>query len=168
MTLDITMTIVAGIAICVGLVGIVVPVLPGSALIGVAVLAWAITVGTAGGWVTFGVVAVCVVLGMAASWVLTGRKLKQMKIPTSTLLVAGLLALVGFFVIPVVGLLVGFVVGLFLMEYWRLRDSRQAWASSWTIIKTAAVGMVVELAFAAVAAAAFAVGCVVYFTSVVA
>lgn len=163
MTAQIVATVLAGIAICVGLVGIVVPVLPGSILIGIAVLVWAIVIGTGAGWATFAIVAVCVALGMSASWVLTGRKLKRMEIPTLTLVVSGIVALVGFFLIPVVGLLLGFVVGLFAMEYYRLKDRAEALKSAWIIIKTAAVGIVVELAFAAIAATTFAVGCFVYF-----
>ena len=39
-----------GIAIAVGLIGILVPVLPGSALILVAILVWALELGSATGW----------------------------------------------------------------------------------------------------------------------
>ena len=41
-------------------------------------------------------------------------------IPTSTLLLGGVLGVVGFFVIPVVGLLVGFVLGVYLAELSRV------------------------------------------------
>ena len=164
MTTIIVVTVLCALAICVGLLGIVFPVLPGSILIWISSLVWAIFANSTPTWIVFAVITVCVAAGMASSWVLTGRKLTTMKIPKSTLLISGVLALVGFFLIPVVGLLLGFVVGLFVMEYQRLKDTSAAWASSWAILKTAALGIVVELGFASIAALAFAVGCFVYFT----
>ena len=164
MTATIIATVLCALAICVGLMGIVIPVLPGSILIWIASLVWAIFANTAPTWIVFAVITLCIAAGMASSWVLTGRKLASMKIPKSTLLVSGVLALVGFFLIPVVGLLLGFVVGLFVMEYQRLKDTSAAWSSSWEILKTAALGIVVELSFASIAALAFAIGCFIYFT----
>lgn len=163
MTLDIITTVLAGAAILVGCVGIVVPVLPGSILIGIAALIWALVLGSAPVWVAFAVIAVLVALGMSASLVLTGRRLKAKQVPNSSLLIGGLLAIVGFFVIPVVGLLVGFVAGLYLAEYLRLRDARGAWDSSWAAIKAAGIGIAVEFSCAAVAAGAFAVATVIHF-----
>ncbi|WP_366938799.1 DUF456 domain-containing protein [uncultured Brevibacterium sp.] len=163
MTLDIVTTVLAGAAILVGCVGIVVPVLPGSILIGIAALIWALVLGSAPVWTAFAVIAVLVALGMSASLILTGRRLKAEQVPTSSLLIGGLLAIVGFFVIPVVGLLVGFVAGLYLAEYLRRRDARAAWDSSWTAIKAAGIGIAVEFSCAAVAAGAFAVATVIHF-----
>lgn len=164
MTLMIVVTVLCALAICVGLMGIIIPVLPGSILIFLSTLVWAIFANTKPTWIVFGIVTVCVAAGMASSWVLTGRKLVSMKIPKSTLVVSGVLALVGFFLIPVIGLLAGFVLGLFAMEYHRMNDASQAWKSAWAIIKTTGLGILVELCFAAVAALSFGVGCFVYFT----
>ena len=55
-------------------------------------------------------------LGAVVKYVVPGRRLKQVGVPTSTLLLGGVLGVVGFFVIPVVGLLVGFVLGVYLAE----------------------------------------------------
>ena len=162
-TLDVVTTVLAGAAILVGCVGIVVPVLPGSILIGIAALIWAFVIGGAVGWTSFAVIALLVVLGMAASWVLTGKRLKARQIPTRPLLIGGLLAVVGFFVIPVVGLLVGFVAGLYLAEYLRLKEPRIAWESSWTAIKAAGIGMIVEFCCAALAATVFVVAAAIHF-----
>ena len=165
MTLDIVITVLAALAIAVGCVGIIVPVLPGSILIGIAALVWAFVIGGVPGWVTFGIVLVLVGIGMASSWVLTGRKLKSMNVPTSTLLVSGIAAVVGFFVVPVVGLLLGFVLGLFLMEYLRIKDGKAAWNSSWQIIKAAGIGIIVEFSCAALAAGVFAGGVIWHFVT---
>ena len=58
-----------GLAILVGLVGIVVPVLPGSILIGLAILTWAAFTGTPGAWLVFGVAAL--LLGSDGAAILT-------------------------------------------------------------------------------------------------
>ena len=49
-----------------------------------------------------------------------GRRLKEVGIPTSTLLLGAVLGVVGFFVIPVVGLPIGFVLGIYLAELSRV------------------------------------------------
>ncbi|WP_029088179.1 DUF456 domain-containing protein [Brevibacterium album] len=156
MTTDLIVTLIAGLLMLVGCVGIVVPVLPGSILIGVCALVWALVLGGGPVWTAFAVIAVLVGIGISASWVLTGRKLKERGIPNSSLLLGGVLAVVGFFVVPVVGLLLGFVAGLWLAERRRLGDAREAWDTSWSALKVAGVGILIEFGCAAVALAVFA------------
>ena len=57
-----------------------------------------------------------------------GRRLKA-AVPTSTLVVGGLVAIVGFFVIPVVGMLVGFPIGIYVAERVRV-GAAGAWPST--------------------------------------
>ena len=54
----------------------------------------------------------------------------------------------GFFVIPVVGVVVGGVGAVFLAELARLRDARSAWRSTWAVLRAVGIGMLVELATA--------------------
>ncbi|HET7197009.1 MAG TPA: DUF456 domain-containing protein, partial [Nocardioides sp.] len=103
--------VVVGIAIAVGLIGILVPVLPGSALILVAILLWALELGSATGWAVFAVAAAFLVVGTVVKYVVPGRQLKDAGIPASTQWTGVALAVPGFFVIPVVGAFVGFVAG---------------------------------------------------------
>ena len=58
---DAVLTLLVGLAILVGLVGIVIPVLPGSILIGLAVLVWAVMTGTVLSWWVFAAVALLLV-----------------------------------------------------------------------------------------------------------
>ena len=64
MTSETVVTILCGLAILVGVAGTIIPVLPGSVLIGVSLLAWAIWggAGTAG-WVVFAVAMIFVAAG---------------------------------------------------------------------------------------------------------
>lgn len=145
--------ILVGLAIVVGLIGIVVPVLPGSALIAVAVLIWAIVLGNGVAWGVFAGVAVLVALGMVATYLLNAKAARVTGVPPLSLAGAAVLGIVGFFVIPVVGLLLGFAAGLFGMEYLRLRDTTRAWNSALTSLKATGKGMLVEFACALFAAA---------------
>ncbi|WP_210603215.1 DUF456 domain-containing protein [Brevibacterium oceani] len=163
MTTDIITSALVGVAILVGCVGIIVPVLPGSILIGIAVLIWAIVIGGPAAWIIFAIVAVFVAAGMSSSLVLTGRKLKSMQVPNSSVLLGGGLGIVGFFVIPVLGLPIGFVAGLFLAEYSRLKDASTAWTSSWESIKAIGLGAGIEFCLALLAALTYGIGLLVHF-----
>jgi|SRR4051794_25506739 uncharacterized protein YqgC (DUF456 family) len=152
-------TALCGLAILVGVAGTVIPVLPGSILIGLSLLAWALW-GGAGttGWVVFGVGLVFVLAGMAASAVLTGRKLKQHSIPSRSVMVGIVFGVVGMFIIPVVGLFVGFAAGLLLSELQRTRVVSTAVASSWAALKATGLGMIVEFGLACLAASTWVIG----------
>jgi uncharacterized protein len=52
---------------------------------------------------------------------------------------------VGFFVIPVVGLVVGGVAAVYLAELARLQDLGLAWRSTWAVLRGIGIGMLVEL-----------------------
>lgn len=166
MTADVIVTVLASLAMFVGIVGIVVPVLPGSATIAVSALIWAIVMGTGTGWTAFAAITVLVALGMAAGWVLTGRRLKERGIPNRSLLAGGILAVVGFFVVPIIGLLLGFVAGLWAAEWQRLGEARKAWDTSWAAIKAAGIGILIEFGCAALALAVFAGTVIHHFVTV--
>lgn len=155
------MTPLVGLAVLVGLVGIVVPVLPGSALIGVAVGVWAFTHPSTGSWVVLAAVVTLLTIGWTGTYVLTGRRVSAAGVPRRSLLVAGLAGIVGFVVVPVVGLLLGFVLGLYAMEHLRLRDSAAARESAWVALRATGLGMLVELGLALLASATWLVAVLV-------
>lgn len=150
-------TLLVGLAVLVGLVGIVVPVLPGSALIGVAVAVWASTHPSTGSWLVLAAVAVLLATGSVGTYVLTGRRVSAAGVPRRTLVIAGLVGIVGFFVVPVVGLLLGFVLALYALEHLRLRDPVAARDSAWVALRATGLGMLVELGLALLASATWLV-----------
>lgn len=166
MTVDALTAILAGLAILVGCVGIIVPVLPGSILIFIATLVWAIVIGGTHGWVAFAIIAVLVGIGMAAGWVLTGSRLKEREIPNSTVFFGALGAIVGIFAIPVLGLPIGFVAGIYLAELSRIKDARTAWDSTWVAIKAIGIGVVIEFGCAVLALGVFVAANVLFFLQV--
>lgn len=149
--------IAAAVVIAVGLVGIIVPMLPGSILVGAAILVWALAAHSAAAYVVAGVALALIVIGTALKWALPHRRLSGSGVPASTQWVGAVLAIVGFFVIPVVGLLIGFVLGVYLAE-WRRLGHGQAWASTRTTVVAVGLGILIELAFALTATAVWGVG----------
>lgn len=152
--------LIVGLVIAVGLVGIVVPVLPGSILIGAAILVWAVLVGTTTGWAVFAVSAVLLAIGTVVMYLVPGRRLRTYGVPNRTLVIGGLAGVVGFFVIPVVGLLIGFVAGVYAAESARLGAS-QAWPSTKQAVLAAGLSVLLELTFGLLAVVTWVVGVVV-------
>src|SRR3954469_19791769 len=154
-----TTDVLVGLAVLVGVVGIVVPVLPGSVLILGAVLVWAIAASSGAGWVVFALVTTLLVAGGVVKYAVPGRRLKAQGVPTRSLVAGGLLGIVGFFVVPVVGLLIGFVLGVYLLELQRLGAAR-AWPSTRSALGAVGLSMLIELAAGLTAAMIWLAGAV--------
>ncbi|GAA1151183.1 DUF456 domain-containing protein [Kribbella jejuensis] len=151
--MDTGVTVLAGIAIFVGIVGIVLPILPGAILSLAAILVWAIVAKSATGWVVFGIAAVLIGTSQVVKYVVPERRLREAGVPRRSMIVGVLLGIVGFFVIPVVGMFVGFPIGVYLSELQRQRTHRAAWTSTKHALRETGVSMLIELAGTSLAAA---------------
>jgi uncharacterized protein YqgC (DUF456 family) len=150
--------IVCGVLVVVGLFGIVVPVIPGTLLVLLGILVWATEEGSTGSWVVLALAIVCLAVGAVVKYAVPGRRLRA-AVPASTLVCGGAGAVVGFFVIPVVGALVGFPVGIYLAERVRVGPPG-AWPSTRTALQAVGVSILIELAAALAATAVWVVGVV--------
>ena len=90
-------------------------------------LLWALMEGTGLAWGIFVASLLVAVAGYVLQYTLPGRRMRERGVQSSTLALAVVFGIVGFFVIPVVGALVGFVLGIFVVELGRTRDRGQAW-----------------------------------------
>jgi uncharacterized protein len=144
--------VLVGLAIGVGLVGVVVPVLPGALLVWAAIVVWSGVTQTTSGWVVLAVATVSVAAAQVVKYVIPDRQLRAGGVPRRSIVLGGLLALVGFFVVPVIGLFIGFVGGVYLSERRRLREHDAAWRATMLAARAAGVSVVIELAGALVAA----------------
>ncbi|HEV2089406.1 MAG TPA: DUF456 domain-containing protein [Cryptosporangiaceae bacterium] len=140
-------TVLAGIGILVGLLGIVVPVLPGLVLCWVSVLVWAIFADAGWGrWLVLALVTVFVAAGIVVKYAWPGRNLKHSGVPNLSLFAGLVLGIVGFFVVPVLGLPLGFVLGVWLAEAGRMKDFGAAWPPTWAAMKATGLAIMIELA----------------------
>lgn len=137
--------VLLGLAVAVGLVGVVVPVLPGLLLVWAAVAFWGVVVGGAAGWTLAVAATVLAVISQVVKYTVPGRQLRRAGVPDRALVVGALVGVVGFFVIPVVGLFVGFAAGVYATERARLHDHRAAWTATGHAVRAAGVSILVEL-----------------------
>jgi uncharacterized protein len=140
--------VLVGMAMAVGLAGVVVPVLPGLLLCWAAVLVWALAERTALGWSVLALATVVVAVSQVVKYTLPGRRMRAAGVPTRSVVLGGLLGVVGFFVVPVVGLFLGFVLGVYLAERVRLGTHGTAWPSTVHALKAAGLSVLIELAAA--------------------
>lgn len=119
-------TLLIGLAIAVGVAGTLLPLVPGLGLVWLAAVAF----GLIEGFGTVGWVSIGVITGLAAVGTVAGVRVPQRAAAAGGIgwrgqLTAVALAVVGFFVIPVVGAGVGFVGGIYLVA--RSKNPGRAW-----------------------------------------
>ncbi|MDP3890700.1 DUF456 domain-containing protein [Nocardioides sp.] len=151
--------VLVALVILVGMVGIIIQIIPGSLLILAALLVWAVQTGGTTAWVVFGIAAALLVAGSVVKYVVPGRRLKAAGVPTRTLLLGALGAVVGFFVIPVVGILVGFVAGIYAAEHVRVGRTL-AGPSTKHALRAVGVSILIELTAATAATLVWVAGVV--------
>ena len=144
--------VLVALVIAVGLAGIVIPILPGGLLVFAAITVWALVERTTVGWVTLGIAAALFVTAEVVKYVWPVRRMRQAQVGTWSLVAGAVLGVLGFFVIPVLGLVLGFVGGVYLAELAKRRDQRRAWASTVHALKGVALSVGVELTGALLAA----------------
>jgi uncharacterized protein YqgC (DUF456 family) len=149
--------VLVALAIAVGLVGILVPLLPGTVLVFGAILVWALFERTTVAWVTLGIVAALLAATLLVKYLWPMRRMKSAAVGTLSLVAGAVLGIIGFFVVPVLGLVIGFVLGVYLAELAKRRDQRVAWTSTVHAIKGVALSVGVELAGGLLATVAWVV-----------
>lgn len=165
LTVQIIVTVLAGLAYVVGLTGIVVPVLPGTITLVLATLIWAIVIGGWTAWIAFALVLILGAIGMTTSYVLTGKRLHAAEVPMWPVYVGIAAGIVGIFVIPFLGLPIGFLIGLYVSEALRQKDWKKGITSAWVAIKALGTGILIEFSLAMLATIVFAIAVVVHFVT---
>lgn len=137
--------VVAGLLVLVGLVGIVVPVIPGLFIVWVGVVLWVFETQTTASWWVLGVATVLWVGGMVLQYAVPGRRMRRAGVRTSTLVLGVIVGIVFAVLIPVVGFLLGFPLGIYLVERSRRGGHAQAWAALTQALRAVATTIGIEL-----------------------
>ncbi|TXH45028.1 MAG: DUF456 domain-containing protein [Actinobacteria bacterium] len=144
-----------GVALVVALVGTVLPILPGPFLAAAAVAVWGVVAGGVWGW-SLAVFAVALVaLATLLKYLIPARWMRDGGVPAIVLVAGAVGGIIGFFVIPVVGIIVGFLLGVFLAEWIRVRSLREAWPTTVTAMKAAGLSLLIDLASILIVGAAW-------------
>jgi uncharacterized protein YqgC (DUF456 family) len=147
--------VLVGLAIATGLVGVVVPVLPGALLVWAAIAVWALAVGGATAWAVLVVATLAIGGAQVVKVLVPGRRLRDAGVPRRSIVAGVVLAVVGFFVIPVVGFFVGFPLGVYLEELRRRGRHESAWRSTREALRAMGLSILIELAATVLAAGAW-------------
>lgn len=153
--------VAVGLVMLLGLIGVLVPGVPGQAIIWAAVLWWALTDMTPAAWgVLIGATAL-LLLNQALKPLLPPRRPRESGAPRRTLMLGGVGAITGFFVIPVVGAIAGYVGVIYGAERLRLGSRGAGWASVRSVMRATGYSVLVEL-FACLLVAGAWLGAVIW------
>ncbi|KPL29462.1 hypothetical protein JI76_30765 [Streptomyces anulatus] len=137
--------VAVGLVMLLGLVGVLVPGVPGQAIVWAAVLWWALTDMTPAAWgVLIGATAL-MLLNQALKPLLPPRRPGESGAPRRTLMIGGVAGIMGFFVVPVVGGILGYVGAIFGAERLRLGSRGAGRASVRSVMRATGYAVLVEL-----------------------
>lgn len=142
------LVVLVAAACLIGIVGTIAPIVPGALLVCTAVVVWSVAAGGKVGLVV-GLAAIAVtLLAQVLKYLVPGRQLKNNRVPTRVLACGAIGGIGGLFTIPVVGLVLGFVVGVYLAEVYRNRGFAEAWPNTVLAMKAAGLSTLIEFASA--------------------
>ena len=151
--------LLVAVVMVVGIAGVVVPVLPGLFLVWAAGIVWVWLDGGGAARIVVGVLLTgLLIVGTVAKYVLPAWSATGAGAPRTTLLLGALGGIAGFFLIPVVGVVVGGVGAVYLAELVRLQNPGTAWRSTWAVLRAVGIGMLIELATAVLMLGTWTVG----------
>lgn len=137
--------VAVGLVMLLGLLGVLVPGVPGQAIVWAAVLWWALTDMTPVAWgVLIGATAL-LLLNQALKPLLPPRRPRETGAPRKTLMLGGIGAIVGFFVVPVIGAVPGYVGTIYGVERLRLGSHGAGWTSVRSVMRATGYPVLVEL-----------------------
>jgi uncharacterized protein YqgC (DUF456 family) len=138
--------LITALLMAVGLAGVIMPFVPGLPIIWGAALLYGIATEFGRlGWMAMIAITLLLAVGMAASIVLPDRAGAAAGASRSTRLFAGLLGLIGFFVVPVIGFPLGACLGVLIAQYRQTDDWDSAVRSTIAVLKGFGVGILAEL-----------------------
>ncbi|MGW4031396.1 DUF456 domain-containing protein [Streptomyces sp. NPDC004838] len=137
--------LLVGLVMGLGVVGVIVPGVPGRWLIWAAMLWWSLQEQTRLAWVLLVASTALFLVVQVILWLMPTRLIRESGATVRMAAFAGVGAIVGFFAVPVIGAIPGFVGGIYLCERQRLGGHGQAAASTRTAMRGAGTSVLVEL-----------------------
>ncbi|MFG3497127.1 DUF456 domain-containing protein [Streptomyces sp. NPDC047928] len=143
--MDAWQLILVGLVLLLGLFGVLVPGVPGTWLVWAAVMWWSLHVRTGlAWWLLVGSTGLLLVTQVVV-WQLPVRRLRGVGVTRRMVAYAGVGALAGFVLLPVIGAVPGYVGGIYLAERFRLGGHGPAVASTRRVMRAVGTSVLVEL-----------------------
>lgn len=139
------------LALLVGIIGCIIQILPGTLIVAGAILVWAILTQGFTAWLVFGVALAVLVAAAFIKYLLAGKYLKRHQVPNAAVLTGLVVGVIGFFVIPIIGLPLGFIGGIYLFQLVQSKAHAKAWAATVVALRATGLAIVTELGGALVA-----------------
>lgn len=137
--------LLVGLVVLFGLCGVLVPGVPGSWLVWSAVLWWALKDPQPVAWGVLVGATAALFLSQVVRWALPPRRLRTTGATPRLWVYAGAGAFLGFFLLPVLGAVPGFMAGIYVHERRRLGGRREARAALRTTMRSGGAGLLAEL-----------------------
>lgn len=103
--------LLVGLVMLLGLLGVLIPGVPGRWLVWAAVMWWSLHEKTGTAWALLVGATVVLLVDQVLVWLLPPRRVRDVGVTRRMVVSAGVGALIGFFLIPVVGAIPGFIGG---------------------------------------------------------
>jgi len=94
------------------------------------------------------------------TWLVPGRRMRAAGVPTVVLMLGGVVGIIGFVLVPVVGLPLGFILGVYVAELLRVRTPAIAWTSTKEAMKGTGLAVLIGFTAAVLATAIWAAAAV--------
>ncbi|WP_424211200.1 DUF456 domain-containing protein [Streptomyces sp. BI20] len=143
--MDLPILVLVGLVLLLGVVGVLIPGVPGTWLVWAALAWWSLRERTAAAWGLLVGATVLLLVVQVVMWLLPARRFRGTPITRRMAAWAGAGALLGFVLLPVVGALPGFVGGVYAHERLRLGRHGDAVASTRVAMRAAGTSVLVEL-----------------------
>ncbi|MFG2622651.1 DUF456 domain-containing protein [Streptomyces sp. NPDC048507] len=143
--MDLPQLLLVGLVLLLGVLGVLVPGVPGTWLVWAGVLWWALHQRSGPAWVLLVSATGLLLVVQVVKWLLPPRRLRGIGASRRMAVYAGGGAVLGFVVVPVLGAVAGFVGGIYLCERRRLGTHGEAWSSVRTVMRAAGTSILVEL-----------------------
>ncbi|MER5461040.1 DUF456 domain-containing protein [Streptomyces sp. NPDC002668] len=137
--------LMVGLVMLLGLLGVLVPGVPGPWLIWAAMLWWSLHEQSGLAWALLVGSTVVLLVTQVVVWLLPPRRLRGVGVTRRMAMFAGAGALVGFFLVPVVGGILGFIGGIYGSERQRLGGHGPAMTSTRAVMRAVGTSVLVEL-----------------------
>lgn len=143
---------------CLSLLAALTQLFPGAFILLVGMLIWGAVMDTLNGAFAmyFTLAGLITFVFMVVKYLWAGRFMKRQGISNSSLVIGAVVGIVGFFAIPVVGLFIGFIFGVYLAEY--RKDRGLAWIRTKIALKGVLLTIMLESLAILLAAGVWTVG----------